>query len=238
MSTAAQLTGAISNEVKRELRARQVGQQAGGGGGEPRQDLRIIDVTVVNGVRYEARVRGGKNTYGIKNVSHNGRQPRVRACTRRTHVNTCGCARARNGTYVGQARGTSKAAVEIVQDKSGFRARSMEKARKGRRSQGERKNAWRTGTRAIEPIDAPGRPQSVKGAKMHRECPESKRSRAGARPVCCRQILSFVCTYSRTLNAHSNLRNFFSYVSNFSFAAYEVYREMREIYLSPVASSL
>jgi len=33
MSTAAQLTGAISNEVKRELRARQVGQQAGGGAG-------------------------------------------------------------------------------------------------------------------------------------------------------------------------------------------------------------
>jgi len=63
--------------------------------------------------------------------------------------------RARNGTYVGQARGTSKAAVEIVQNKSGFRAREGESLE----GEGEKKRVenWHARYRA----DRCGRPAAA-----------------------------------------------------------------------------
>lgn len=101
-------------------------------------------------------MRGGKkNSYKIKNVSHNWRREvqcaRIRALERAS-VTDGG---RREGW--GGGGGTSKAAVKIVQNKSGFRARRERNGDGGRA--GEKKSAEKTGTRyRVGAIDAPVRP--------------------------------------------------------------------------------
>lgn len=123
---------------------------------------------------YDMRcVRAGwKNAYKIKNVSHNWQRQRAHA---RADTRAC-AARTRNRTYVGRARGTSKAAVEIVRDKSGFRARWREKACEGGKKRVENWHARHRADRCTRPAAA------CKRAKMHCGCLESNRKIGRAAP--------------------------------------------------------
>lgn len=102
-------------------------------------------------------MRGGKkNSYKIKNVSHNWRREvqcaRIRALERASVTDG-----GRGGEGGGGGGGTSKAAVKIVQNKSGFRARRQRYG--DGEGPGRKKARKKTGTRyRVGPIDAPVRP--------------------------------------------------------------------------------